>query len=210
MLDLRTGNVSNSSRLLQGIVLPILRSLAFCIAFSALALYSPAFPAKRKVTLTSHLGLAVQKSGPACLYTHNADLSAGSPLTLVLLSPPQSTIKAEVIGPGSPSGCPSIDNSDATMSAYEIRAFEPGLVPSTPAIAVSGSEVQFQKARDNVSADINQDGHKEYFRFCASREGIHLTVWSGQPLRGKPKWHQYYYLGYDVESNCTAAETQGP
>jgi hypothetical protein len=27
-------------------------------------------------------------------------------------------------------------------------------------------------------------------------------------LRGKRRWHQYYYLGYDAEPNCTPAETR--
>jgi hypothetical protein len=163
-----------------------------------------------KVSLSSRLGVAVQQSGRTCLYTHNADLRAGSPLTLVLLTPPQSTIKAEVIGPSAAANCPSIDTSDATLSAYEIRVLAEGLVPSTPVIAVSGSVGQFQTKGQYVAADIGGDGHTEYFRFCASAEGIHLTVWSGRALRGKPKWHQYYYLGYDVESNCSPAETQGP
>lgn len=169
-----------------------------------------AAPAKRKVTLSSRLGIAVQKSGRTCLYTHNADLSVGSALTLVLLSPPQSTIKAEVVGPGAPSNCPSIDTNDATLSAYEIRALEPGLASSTPVIAVSGYAGQFQRKGEYVAADINRDGRTEYFRFCTSAEGVHVTVWSGRALRGKAKWHQYYYLGYDVESNCTPAETPGP
>lgn len=96
------------------------------------------------------------------------------------------------------------------MSTYEIRTLEPGLDPSAPAISVSGAAGKFQKSGDYISADINGDGNREHFRVCASSEGIHLTVWSGEPLHGKPKWHQYYYLGYDVESNCTPAETQGP
>lgn len=188
----------------------ILRKIGLFSSFLILLAHSSALPAKRRLTLSSHLGLAVQRSGNTCLYTHNADLSAGSPLTLVLLSPPQSTIKAEVVKPASMETCPSIDATDATLTAYEIRSLDAGLIPSTPAIAVSGPAIQFQKKGDSITADINHDGHTEYFRFCASAEGIHLTVWSGKPLQGKPKWHQYYYLGYDVESNCKPSETQGP
>lgn len=188
----------------------ILRKIGLFSSFLILLAHSSALPAKRKLTLSSHLGLAIQKQGSACLYTHNADLSAGSPLMLVLLSPPQSTIRADVVKPASTETCPTIDASDATLTAYEIRPLEAGLVPSTPAIAVSGPAIQFQKNGDYMTADINQDGHVEYFRFCASAEGLHLTVWSGKPLQGKPKWHQYYYLGYDVESNCKPSETQGP
>ena len=41
------------------------------------------------------------------------------------------------------------------------------------------------------------------FRACTSSEGVHLTVWSGKPLKGKRVWHAYHALGYDVEANCT-------
>jgi hypothetical protein len=188
----------------------ILRKIGLFSSFLILLVHSWAVPAKRKLSLSSKLGLAIQKSDSTCLYTHNADLSAGSPLALVLLSPPQSTVKAEVVKPATADRCPSIDASDVTLSAYEVHPLEAGLVPSTPAISVSEPAVQFQKNGDYVTADIDHDGHEEYFRFCASAEGLHLTVWSGKPLHGKPKWHQYYYLGYDVESNCTPSETQGP
>jgi hypothetical protein len=43
-------------------------------------------------------------------------------------------------------------------------------------------------------------------RACASSEGLHLTGWSGIPLRSERLWHQYYYLGYDVEPDCEDAD----
>jgi hypothetical protein len=50
--------------------------------------------------------------------------------------------------------------------------------------------------------DINADGKTEFFRTCASTEGLHLTVWTGKPLKGKRIWHSYYYLHYDTERTC--------
>jgi hypothetical protein len=41
------------------------------------------------------------------------------------------------------------------------------------------------------------------FRTCASEEGIHATAWAGVPPAAPRRWHAYYYLGYDVEANCT-------
>lgn len=189
----------------------LLRRIVFCTLVAAGLFCFKAVPAeKRKVSLSSRLGLAIQKSGPTCLYTHNADLSAGSPLTLVLLSPPQSTIKAEVIRAASTTSCPSIDSSDSTLSAYEVQVSGADQVLAMPTIAVSGPTGEFRQSGAYVGGDINQDGKLEYFRFCTSGEGVHFTVWSGKPLHGKPKWHQYYYLGYDVESNCSPSETKGP
>lgn len=147
----------------------------------------------------------MQRSGTTCLYTHNGELATGNLLTLVLPSPPQSILRAEIVDPVS-TNCPSIDTNDALLKAYEIH-LEGDLPASTPAIAVSGFAGRFQTKGKYVVADIDGDGRPELFRFCASSEGIHLTVWSGKLLRGKPRWHQYYYLGYDVEPNCTPAET---
>ncbi len=43
-------------------------------------------------------------------------------------------------------------------------------------------------------------------RSCASSEGVHLTLWAGEPLKSQRLWHQYYYLGYDVEPTCQPAD----
>jgi len=47
------------------------------------------------------------------------------------------------------------------------------------------------------------------FRSCASAEGVHLTVWSGRPLRSRRIWHAYVPLGHDVEPSCTPRDVEG-
>ncbi len=44
------------------------------------------------------------------------------------------------------------------------------------------------------------------FRSCATEEGIHTTAWSGAPLSSPRRWHGYFYLGYDVEPDCTPGD----
>ena len=39
-------------------------------------------------------------------------------------------------------------------------------------------------------------------RMCASNEGLHLTAWVGS----RRVWHEYFYLGYDVDPDCTVQE----
>ena len=157
-------------------------------------------------SFASNLGVAVQKPDTICLYIHNTALDAGAPLTLVLPAPPQSIVKAEIVGPAS-ANCPSNEKSDTKQMSYEVRLTSGKLQPSVPVIAVSGFLGRFQNSGKYVTADF-EDGQPAFFRFCTSSEGIHLTVWSGKPLRGLPKWHQYYYLGYDVEPTCTPQETR--
>lgn len=37
---------------------------------------------------------------------------------------------------------------------------------------------------------------------CASKEGVHFTVWTGNGSEFSRIWHRYVYLGYDIEPNC--------
>jgi hypothetical protein len=55
---------------------------------------------------------------------------------------------------------------------------------------------------DALRLDINGDGRIEHFGSCASVEGLHLTVTSGEPPEALRIWHAYYYLGYDTEADC--------
>lgn len=59
-----------------------------------------------------------------------------------------------------------------------------------------------------VLADLDGDGVEESFRDCTSREGVHLTIWSGEPLKGSRLWHAYFYLTYDTEPSCVDRDFQ--
>ena len=73
----------------------------------------------------------------------------------------------------------------------------------SPAIAVLGGRIPLIVEGGSTGVDLDGDGVAENFRSCTSGEGIHLTVWSGEPLKGTRRWHQYFYLGYDTEPSCT-------
>ncbi len=69
--------------------------------------------------------------------------------------------------------------------------------------AVTGFGVIATAIADGGRPDIDGDGRPETFRSCASGEGLHMTVWSGEPLASARLWHAYVYLGYDTEPDCT-------
>ncbi len=58
-----------------------------------------------------------------------------------------------------------------------------------------------------AEVDLDRDGVPEHFQSCASREGLHPALWSGEPFRGPSRWTRYYYLGYDLEPNCPEPES---
>jgi hypothetical protein len=61
-----------------------------------------------------------------------------------------------------------------------------------------------------VVGDLDGDGVPEQFRVCTSMEGLHFTIWSGEPLKGKLRFHQYFPLHYAVDPTCTEADYAGP
>jgi hypothetical protein len=179
------------------------------VQISMLALVSascqkPATSAK-EWSFADSLGLAVLKAGKTCLSIHNPSLAADSEIRLVITSPPQTETDAHVSKVDT--SCPGANTG---AQPYEVRVDNPGLAPSMPAIAVAGFSGKFSRQGDLITADLDGDGQEEYFRSCTSAEGIHFTVWSGKPLEGKLRWHEYYSLGYDVSPTCSPKEVEPP
>jgi hypothetical protein len=63
-------------------------------------------------------------------------------------------------------------------------------------------KVSTRRVGSHVTFDLGGEAAAAEVRSCTSQEGIHLTVWSGEPLTSKRLWHEYWYLGYDAEPSC--------
>lgn len=102
---------------------------------------------------------------------------------------------------------------DPTVSNYDIHVSQGSVPKLTPLIAVLGASAPFSMAPNNsVQADLDQNGKTETFRACSGNDGIHLTVWSSNPLDGTLLWHGYYYEPSNpgLGPSCTAREMAGP
>jgi hypothetical protein len=75
-----------------------------------------------------------------------------------------------------------------------------------PSIAVVGGTARLVYRDGTLHTDLDGDGVPETFRGCTSREGIHLTLWSGVPLESERLWHVGFPVGYDVIATCTEAD----
>jgi hypothetical protein len=89
---------------------------------------------------------------------------------------------------------------------YKLKAVSGKVDEIATAFGIVKTTASFKSLKGLVSADLDNDGVAERFRVCTSMEGLHLTVWSGIPIKGKRRWHRYFYLGYDVEPNCKDGE----
>ena len=136
----------------------------------------------------------------------DSTLRSGDPVMLVWVANPPTWTEARVaartavawsLGGGVPVEGPSYD-LDLVGQGEEVGM----------AFAIAG-QVAGVRIEDGIArADLDGDGVAEAFTSCASSEGLHLSIWSGKPRQGTPRWHRYVYLAYDLDPNCTDDETR--
>ena len=102
--------------------------------------------------------------------------------------------------------CKDPAHSGAAVTPYSFKVTQGDMGNAVPAFAIANSSRPLTVTEQGVTADLEGDGQREYFRSCTSAEGVHLTIWKGKPLEGVRKWHYYYYLGFDVTPDCTENE----
>lgn len=154
---------------------------------------------------SSNIGIAVRHSGRVCLSIENPTLSVHTRVLLISASEPQSSAEAQVVRRARVS-CRSAFRGAGEASRYELSLLKGSLPSGVPAVAIVGPVRKVDDRRGEVAVDLSGNGEK-HVRSCTSSEGVHLTLWSGRPLVSTREWHGYYYLGYDVEPTCTAADT---
>lgn len=140
---------------------------------------------------TPRIGVAVSTATRTCMAIHNGNLTNGAAVTLISPTAPPSYVPGTVSGIAQ-QPCPITQTVDTTVSNYSIDVQGP--IPKlTPLIAVLGTPVVTTNANNVPQADVDQTGHPVSFRACSADNGIHLTVWSGDPLKGTMLWHGFYY-----------------
>ncbi len=154
------------------------------------------------------LELEVADVGPGrvlCMHHDGAPLAAGATIWLVQPDTPQSLARAV---PGTGACAPWPDRAEKALAP--LRVVGGALDRMRLSIAIVGWAGAPVLRGGIATADLDGDGVPERFRACTSSEGVHLTIWSGAPLTGRLRWHRYFYLGYDVEPDCTEADYRDP
>ena len=166
-----------------------------------------------KPAYESRIGMGVSTGARRCLAIHNANIASGTPVTLVQPTLPQTFTPAE-IGAASETACPISKDVDTTVTNYELHVDnKDALQKLVPLIGVVAAPARFHTGTSNdVRSDFDADGKSESFRECSSTDGVHLTVWVGNPLDGTLIWHGFYYQPENTAPAppCTPREAVAP
>lgn len=172
-------------------------ALACIVALDAIAAQSGPAKSSDSRVAEPRIGVAAtSKGGQVCVAIPGPPLVAGSAVTLIAPTRPQSSRVATIDGVAV---CPGLTGAMISEPHYSVRPFD-----SEPTfwIAVPGKAGTRRIRPGVVAVRLSAAQPEAQVRTCTSTEGQHLTVWSGDPLRSRRLWHQYVYLGYDVEPSC--------
>lgn len=126
-------------------------------------------------------------------------------LTVVRLGDKQAITEATLVGEaGNGEECYALLEDRAAVNREEGRRFY--LVSSREPIDLAIGIVNpgTQTTRNDNMLDLDKDGKTDTFSYCSTSEGVRFSVWDGTAYKSKRLWSDYYYLGYDTESDCPA------
>ena len=154
-------------------------------------------------------GVATPRFGPAfvhadstaCVTMAGNRLTAGQRLLVAIPDPPR-VIEARIVGPQPEACLESRGDVADTALTYVARLRPHGPCEPAVGIAVLAPGATGAVARDLATVRVPGVPEAYTFRVCASNEGIHLTAWRGT----RRVWHQYHYVGYNLEPTCTDDE----
>ena len=144
------------------------------------------------------LGAALLKPDTtACAAFRGDVLHAGDHVFLFALNPPR-LVDGWVVA-SSPEPC----NTTLDAPAYVVRLRRPLSDMPEPGIALLDPSARVEYANGEFIVRTAGAAAPLQFRQCTSQEGLHLTAWRGN----RRTWHEYWYLGYDVEPTCSEKES---
>jgi hypothetical protein len=148
-------------------------------------------------------GVASTVHGRSVLAMAGSPLAAGTRLTLVTPDAPQKVQGAVVVRMVA-------DADDMKVRTpgpyYEIASGDEGQpLPELAVVVLGGPPVN--RVANAVSLHIDETLPDVRVRACRSMEGLHLTLWTGEPLKAPRVWHLYYYVGYDLQQTCQPGDT---
>lgn len=152
------------------------------------------------------LGVAeVEQQGEVCLTIKNAKLKPGDAVAVVST---EGGVEQALVTVKLEKSCSRDRNTEPDDAFYTLQLSKNRLPPSSLGLGIADYSGPFENNGEFVGFNtVRLAGKADYFSSCTGSEGVNLLVWNGLPHQGTLAWHRYYYLGYDVESTCTDADT---
>ena len=145
----------------------------------------------------------------ACLAIANDNLTPGEGITMIILGVKQSLLKGSIVGKAtSGANCYALLDDRRSVNDNGKRSFYSVLFngpAQTDIIAIGLVHLAHEPYISDgiVRGDLVGDGRQEVFTYCQATEGINFFVWSETVGSKLQRWTDYYYLGYEITSNCT-------
>lgn len=161
------------------------------------------------------VGLAKWYENLGCLAVFNPSIAPRTEVALVdqPASAELPSVRAASVVDRLPQACDEglsgTNNHGATPSFYRIAIADGTMPPVGVVFAILEPSRPVAVRDGQVEADLDGDGAVESFRVCASTEHLHFMVWTGSPGQGRPRWHDTYYVGYDMVPSCTEQDVSG-
>jgi hypothetical protein len=149
-----------------------------------------------KANAATLLGVAVRQGTAICLYLADTGPPPRASVTIVTMDTPQTLVRAGLAG--SAKACP--DSVTPHMAAFSLALTSGTLAEHVASVAILAPG----PVRIDKGAAVWSWNGAVTFRSCTSADGVHLTAWRG----GARLWHAYYYVGQDLEPDCTDAESK--
>jgi hypothetical protein len=141
----------------------------------------------------------VQANGNACVMLRGK-LRADDRVLLFLFSPPR-VVDGRILSASRLHCNPHTESED---TSYEVALRHAIGDRGEIGVAVHDSSARVEYADGEFIVYTAGKPAPLRFRQCASSEGIHLTAWRGD----RRAWHAYWYVGIDLEANCSDAEAE--
>lgn len=176
-----------------------------CVALMAVASrcdaaeYLPGANAFGAFTSESQDGLS------GCTSLASGNVRIGMPVNVVVLSDPQRLLRGEIVS-RSTAQCSRYFQASEAAAFYDVAIRHGRFQPDELGIVVlPGLPVAQQKGAP-VLAQFR--GRRYGFFECSSSEGVHVGVRSAAAGH-TTIWHDYIYLGIDVDPTCRKADYAG-
>ena len=152
------------------------------------------------------LGVAeIEQQGEVCLTIKNAKLKPGDAVAIVST---EGAVEQAQVTAKLDKSCSHDRNTQPDDIFYMLQLSKNRLPPSSLGLGIADYSGPFENTGEFVGFNtMRLAGSADFFSSCAGSEGVNLLVWNGRPREGTLEWHRYYYLGYDVEATCTAADS---